>query len=162
MVASCDRVVQLTGGRVTGWVSTEKSAHLKGRRSRDTSPEIALRRAVHRLGLRFRLQRKVARRCTADFVLPRHRVAAFVDGCFWHGCPAHGPSDFRGPNAERWADKLEANRARDLRNTVAAEAAGWVVVRVWECEIRQDVEAAARKIAAACVRTTTSAPMRGR
>ncbi|MEY9938562.1 very short patch repair endonuclease [Streptacidiphilus sp. MAP5-3] len=143
---------------MTGWVSTDKSAHLKGRRSRDTSPEIALRRAVHRLGLRFRLQRKVAQRCTADFVLPRHSVAVFVDGCFWHGCPAHGPSTFRGPNAERWAEKIAANRSRDLRNTAAAEAAGWVVVRVWECEVRRDVEAAARKVAAACTRPTTSVP----
>ena len=135
---------------MTGWVSTEKGTHLRGRRSRDTSPEIALRRAVHRLGLRFRLQRKVAPRCTADFVLPRYRVAVFVDGCFWHGCPVHGPKSFRGPNAERWNEKLASNRSRDLRNNDAAQAAGWTVVRVWECEVRRDVATAAFRVAEAC------------
>ncbi|MET8376746.1 hypothetical protein [Streptomyces microflavus] len=68
--------------------------NLRGRRSRDPSPGHALPRAVHRLRLRFRLARKVAPRCTTDFVLPRYWVAAFVDGCFWHGCPTHGPKSF--------------------------------------------------------------------
>jgi len=143
---------------VTGWVSTEKGMHLRGRRSRDTSPEITLRHAVHRLGLRFRLQRRVAPRCTADFVLPRHGVAVFVDGCFWHGCPIHGPKAFRGPNAERWAEKIAANRSRDLRNNDAAQVAGWTVVRVWECEVRRDAVAAALRVAAACSGSTTRVP----
>ncbi|MEI5098613.1 very short patch repair endonuclease [Streptomyces sp. PmtG] len=129
------------------WVRTEKSDHLRGRRARDTAPEVALRKAVHRLGLRFRLQRKVATRCTADFVLPRYDVAVFVDGCFWHGCTTHGPAVFRGPNATLWQEKIETNRARDLRNTEAAEAGGWTVVRIWECEVRHDVEKAAQRVA---------------
>ncbi|MFJ7059971.1 very short patch repair endonuclease [Streptomyces microflavus] len=133
------------GGR---WVRTEKGDHLRGRRARDTAPELALRRAVHRLGLRFRLQRKVATRCTADFVLPRYGIAVFVDGCFWHGCPTHGPAVFRGPNATLWAEKIATNKTRDLRNTKAAEAAGWTVVRIWECEIRRDAEGAAQRVVA--------------
>ncbi|MET8218815.1 very short patch repair endonuclease [Streptomyces hirsutus] len=133
-----------------GWVRTEKSEHLRGRRARDTAPEVALRKAVHRLGLRFRLQRRVATRCTADFVLPRYGVAVFVGGCFWHDCPTHGPKVFRGPNASLWRNKIEANKARDLRNTEAAEAAGWTVVRIWECEIRTDVEQAALSLARTC------------
>ncbi|MDC2958535.1 very short patch repair endonuclease [Streptomyces gilvifuscus] len=128
------------------WVKTQEGQHLKGRRSRDTKPEIRLRHAVHRLGLRYRLHRQVAPRCTADFVLPRHRIAVFVDGCFWHGCPTHGVSAFRGPNAERWAEKIAANKARDQRNTAAAEAAGWLVVRVWECEVRTAPDRAALRI----------------
>ncbi|MGW6742525.1 very short patch repair endonuclease [Streptomyces sp. NPDC055025] len=136
----------------SGWVRTAKGDHLRGRRSRDTGPEVKLRRAVHRLGLRYRLQRKVAPRCTADFVLPRHKVAVFVDGCFWHGCRVHGASEFRGPNAARWSDKIEANRARDRRNSQASEAVGWTVIRVWECEVRSDAERAALRIAAACDR----------
>ncbi|MEU3842111.1 hypothetical protein AB0E88_19020 [Streptomyces sp. NPDC028635] len=60
---------------------------------------------MHALGLRFRLHRKVAPRCTADFVLPRYSVAVFVDGCFWHGCPSRGTRHFRGPNALRWEAK---------------------------------------------------------
>ncbi|MCN9244488.1 very short patch repair endonuclease [Streptomyces sp. RY43-2] len=134
----------------SGWVRTGKGDHLRGRRSRDTDPEVKLRRAVHRLGLRYRLQRMVAPRCTADFILPRHRVAVFVDGCFWHGCPVHGAVRVQGPNAKRWADKIEANRRRDRRNTQASEAAGWTVIRVWECEVRSDAEQAALRIAEAC------------
>lgn len=132
------------------WVSTVEGEHLRGRRVRDTKPEVALRQAVHRLGLRFRLHQRVAPRCTADFVLPRHHVAVFVDGCFWHGCPTHGAAVFRGPNAARWAEKIETNRARDRRNTEAAEAVGWTVVRVWECEVRASTEEAAFKVAVAC------------
>jgi DNA mismatch endonuclease (patch repair protein) len=129
------------------WVATAEGEHLRGRPVRDTKPEIALRKAVHRLGLRFRLQRRVAPRCRADFVLPRHHVAVFVDGCFWHGCPDHSPKEFRGPNAALWQEKLETNRERDRRNTAQATAAGWTVVRIWECEIRRDVERAAQRVA---------------
>ncbi|MGW5364476.1 very short patch repair endonuclease [Actinopolymorpha pittospori] len=129
------------------WTSTTKGEHLRGRRVRDTAPEVALRHAVHQLGLRFRLHRRVAAGCTADFVLPKYQMAVFVDGCFWHGCPEHGAREFRGPNSERWAAKIEQNRARDRRNSDAARAAGWTVVRVWECEIRRDTEAAARRLA---------------
>ncbi|MGW4306930.1 very short patch repair endonuclease [Streptomyces californicus] len=134
----------------TGWVSTDRSRYLSGRRTRDTAPEVSLRRAVHGLGLRFRLQRKVAPRCTADFVLPRYRVAVFVDGCFWHGCPVHGPTTIGGPNASRWAEKIETNKQRDRRNTAAAADAGWTVVRVWESEIRADAERAALSVALRC------------
>lgn len=117
---------------------------------RDTKPEIALRKAVHRLGLRFRLQRRVAPRCTADFVLPRYHIAVFVAGCFWHGCPTHGAKAFRGPNADRWTDKIATNKDRDRRNTEAAEAAGWTVLRSWECEVKTDVAQAALRVAERC------------
>ncbi|MEV5938724.1 very short patch repair endonuclease [Streptomyces sp. NPDC051994] len=138
----------MSGGASAGqWVSTTKSEHLRGRRTRDTKPEVALRKAVHRLGLRYRLQRRVARRCTADFVLPRYRIAVFVDGCFWHGCPEHCPDEFQGPNAALWQEKITANRERDQRNTIEATATGWIVVRIWECEIRRDTIAATRRVA---------------
>lgn len=78
-----------------GWVPTSAGAHLRGRRTEDTAPELILRRAVHALGFRFRLRRRLAG-CRPDFVMPRHRVAVFVDGCFWHNCPQHGPKEFRG------------------------------------------------------------------
>ncbi|RAJ61672.1 T/G mismatch-specific endonuclease [Streptomyces sp. Amel2xB2] len=133
-----------------GWTSTEKGEHLRGRRVRDTAPEVALRRALHRLGFRFRLQRSVAPKCTADFVLSRYGVAVFVDGYFWHGCPAHGPKVFRGPNAPLWSAKIETNKERDRRNTEAAKARGWTVLRVWECEIRANVESAALSVAERC------------
>jgi DNA mismatch endonuclease (patch repair protein) len=107
---------------------------------------MALRRAVHQRGFRFRLQRKVAPRCTADFVLPKYSVAVFVDGCFWHGCPDHSPEEFRGPNAALWREKIDTNKERDRRNTMHATAAGWTVVRVWECEIRRNAEGAAERL----------------
>ncbi|SED27210.1 T/G mismatch-specific endonuclease [Streptomyces sp. 2131.1] len=152
------KVMIMDVGRGAGrrWVSTAAGEHLHGRRARNTRPEILLRKAVHRTGLRFRLQQRVAPRCTADFVLPRHHVAVFVDGCFWHDCPEHGPEGFRGPNASLWRDKINANKDRDRRNTEQATAAGWTVVRVWECEIRRDAEAAARRVAEATGRGTAA------
>jgi DNA mismatch endonuclease (patch repair protein) len=79
-------------------------------------------------------------------VLPRWKLAVFVDGCFWHGCPQHGPKNFRGPNAERWEEKLTANRLRDIRNDAALREAGWGSVRIFECEIRDDPTAAAERV----------------
>lgn len=143
---------------VVGWKSTDAGSHLRGRRSRNTGPEMDLRRAVHARGLRFRLHRGVAQRCTADFVLPRWRVAVFVDGCFWHGCPTHSPAEFRGPNASLWSEKIAANRARDQRVTTDATADGWTVVRVWECEIRRDVQAAAELVVRAVDRRRALSP----
>ena len=133
------------------WVSTERGSHLRGRVTRNTKPEVSLRKAVHALGLRFRLHRTVAPRCTPDFVLPRWRVAVFVDGCFWHGCPQHGAREFRGPNAQLWRDKITANQARDSRNTSAAQQGGWQVIRIWECEVRKDPETAARRVRTAAI-----------
>lgn len=128
-------------GQASGaWVRTAWSGGLSGRRSRDTAPEILLRQAVHHNGLRFRLHRTVLPRCTPDFVLPRHRLAVFVDGCFWHGCPEHGPRQFNGPNRERWAAKMEQNRTRDRTNNGRLDEAGWTVLRFWECAVRQDAE----------------------
>jgi DNA mismatch endonuclease (patch repair protein) len=87
--------------------------------------------------------------CTPDFVLPRWRLAVFVDGCYWHGCPEHGPARFRGPNADLWRDKIATNRARDTRVTALAVAVGWRVLRVWECEVRRDAADAALRVQAA-------------
>ncbi|WP_236656087.1 very short patch repair endonuclease [Streptacidiphilus jiangxiensis] len=128
------------------WVSTAAGAHLRGRVTRNTKPEVLLRQHVHALGLRFRLHVPVAPRCTPDFVLPRYKVAVFVDGCFWHGCPEHGATEFRGPNADRWKQKIETNRERDQRNNAVAEAGGWTVVRLWECQVRRDPTGAAHRV----------------
>jgi DNA mismatch endonuclease, patch repair protein len=119
-----------------------------GNRRRDTIPELALRSELHRLGLRFRVDARpvatIPRR--ADIVLRGDRVAVFLDGCFWHGCPEH----FRPPatNAGYWAAKIAGNRARDGATGALLEAAGWTVVRIWEHE---PVDAAARRVAAVLV-----------
>jgi DNA mismatch endonuclease (patch repair protein) len=107
---------------------------MQGNRGRDTSPEVRLRSVLHRRGLRFRkhVAPLAGLRCQADLVFPGARVAVFVDGCFWHGCPVHG----RTPrsNTDYWQAKIERNRRRDERNNGLLAEAGWTVVRVWEHE----------------------------
>lgn len=129
------------------WIPTSRSASLSGRKSRDTAPEVLLRKALHAEGARFRLHRRIAKGCTPDIVMPGRGLAVFVDGDFWHGCPAHNPvREPSGPNRSMWIAKFEATRARDVRATVVAEEAGWTVVRLWECEIRADPGLAARRV----------------
>lgn len=102
-------------------------------RRRDTAPEIALRRELHRRGFRYRVDvAPTGGRRRADIVFTRLQVAVFVDGCFWHSCPAHASRPTA--NAEWWADKLERNTRRDREVDAALGEAGWHVVRVWEHE----------------------------
>lgn len=112
--------------------SDQTRAVMKGNKGRDTVPEIAVRSALHSMGLRFRKNARPVKglRCTADVVFPRERVAVFIDGCFWHSCPEHG----RVPTKDRtyWSEKLERNVARDARNTKALRSSGWIVLRYWE------------------------------
>ena len=133
----------------SSWVSTRAGRHLSGRASKGTVPEIALRRAVHALGMRYALHKPLAKGCTPDLVLVRHRLAVFTDGCFWHQCPRHGRTDFTGPNAERWRQKMTRNRERDRRANELAAGAGYRVLRFWECDVMADPDAAARVVAAA-------------
>ena len=109
---------------------------------RDTKPELALRRAVHARGLRYYVNRRPVKavRRTADLVFPRLRLAVFLDGCFWHGCPQH--HTVAKTNAAFWAEKLATNRRRDAGTNELLADAGWTVVRVWEHEATD--EAAAR------------------
>lgn len=131
------------------WVSTSTSEHLRRQPIRDTKPELQLRRSLHALGARFRLHRMIAKSCTPDIVLPRRRIAIFVDGDFWHGCPTHFSfNDFTGPNSELWREKIQRNQERDARATRIAEDAGWVVFRIWECEILVDPHLAASRVLA--------------
>lgn len=121
------------------WVSTVRGGHLSGRKKEDTVPEVLLRKSLHAAGARFRLHRQLAKGCTPDLVLPGRRIAIFVDGCFWHGCPAHGRrTPWTGPNAQLWEEKMRRNRQRDERSSELAAGAGWTVVRVWECDVMED------------------------
>lgn len=103
-------------------------------RSTETTPEVELRSALHRRGLRFRkhVAPLPALRCRADAVFPRAKVAVFVDGCFWHRCPEH--ATFPKANAAWWKAKLDQTFRRDRRNDAILAGAGWTVVRVWEHE----------------------------
>jgi DNA mismatch endonuclease (patch repair protein) len=101
---------------------------------RDTKPELAVRRAVWHLGMRYRvdLMPVPGLRRRADMVFKRARVAVFVDGCFWHSCPQHATV----PKANRqwWVEKLAANVERDRDTDRVLTDLGWTVVRVWEHE----------------------------
>ncbi|WP_037175817.1 very short patch repair endonuclease [Rhodococcoides fascians] len=110
------------------------SARLSKQKRRDTKPEVALRRALHRRGLRYFVDRAPLKgmRRRADLVFPRRKVAVYVDGCFWHSCPVHATKPRN--NAQWWADKLAANVARDRDTDEKLLAEGWRVVRIWEHE----------------------------
>lgn len=106
-------------------------------RGRDTSPEVKLRHAIWRLGMRYRLNQRVAG-VRPDIIFPGTRLAVFVDCCFWHGCPDHYVRP-RSSNAEFWALKLSQNVARDERQLGNLRAEGWRVIRVWEHEIEDNL-----------------------
>jgi DNA mismatch endonuclease, patch repair protein len=114
-----------------------KRRHLMARvRSKDTAPELAVRRALHARGFRYRLHRRDLPG-SPDVILPRHRLALFVHGCFWHGCLAYDRG-LRRPksNIQFLETKLAENRARDARNVSALEGLGWRVAILWECTVR--------------------------
>ncbi|MFC5724764.1 very short patch repair endonuclease [Streptomyces gamaensis] len=114
--------------------------------SKDTNPELAVRRLLYGSGHRYRLQRPVPgmRRRTIDIAFTGAKVAVFLDGCFWHGCPQHATSP--KANAEWWRQKLDRNMARDRETTQHLVDAGWTVLRFWEHEdpakVASDVAAA--------------------
>ena len=126
-------------------LSPAVSERMARTRGRDTAPELTLRSLLHRKGLRFRVDYAVTPgdRRRADIVFTRARVAVFVDGCFWHGCPEH--ATWPRTNAAFWREKIETNRRRDAETDARLLAAGWVVVRVWEHE---QAEVAAQTVAA--------------
>lgn len=97
-----------------------------------TTPEMALRRELHRRGLRYRVQVKVPgnNRRTIDIAFTRQRVAVFVDGCFWHGCPEHGTRPTT--NSQWWEWKIARNQERDRDTDRLLHEAGWASLRVWE------------------------------
>lgn len=122
---------------------------MRANRRTDTKPERLLRSALHARGLRFRKDFRIdvpGCRVRPDIVFTRRRVAVFIDGCFWHSCPAHG----RAPTSNEWywSPKLARNRERDREVVARLEDAGWVVRRYWEHEdlgwVADDVEALVR------------------
>jgi DNA mismatch endonuclease (patch repair protein) len=120
----------------SSWASTPSvRVRMQRQKTRDTTPELAIRRLLHSAGLRYRIDvaplPRLRRR--ADLVFRPARVAVFVDGCFWHGCPTHGTRPTR-KNTTYWSEKLLRNRARDLDTDVQLRAAGWISFRAWEHE----------------------------
>ncbi|WP_153504424.1 very short patch repair endonuclease [Cumulibacter manganitolerans] len=125
------------------WASSPASRRvMQGNRSRDTSPELAVRRVLHAAGLRYRVAYRPERslRRTADIVFTKQRIAVFIDGCYWHACPEH--RTVAQSNATYWSEKLAGNVARDADTTERLQEAGWTVLRFWEHEDPGDVATA--------------------
>lgn len=120
-------------------VSPERRSAMMSRiRSKDTKPELAVRRQLHRAGLRYRLHSRTLPG-TPDLVFARWKTALFVHGCFWHSCPKCAVGRRRvKSNSDYWDAKLARNRARDLLHRQALEEMGWRVLWFWECEARAE------------------------
>nr|VFJ70329.1 MAG: T/G mismatch-specific endonuclease [Candidatus Kentron sp. FW] len=114
-------------------------------RGHDTKPEVILRKALWARGARYRLHADLPGR--PDLIFPGKRLAIFVDGCFWHGCPIHG--EIPASNRKFWEKKLGDNVARDRRIDARLSEMGWRVLRIWVHEIKQDVSAVVQRVLAA-------------
>jgi DNA mismatch endonuclease (patch repair protein) len=117
------------------WASSpEVRAAMRGNRGRDTAPERRLRALLHARGLRYRVSARPlpGLRRTADVVFPRARIAVFVDGCYWHGCPEHHRP--AATNSEFWRTKIADNKRRDAETNRMLADQGWTVIRCWEHE----------------------------
>lgn len=112
--------------------------------SRDTAPEVAVRKLLHAEGLRYRVNAPVTGmpRRTIDIVFPKAKIAIFLDGCFWHGCPQHATQP--KSNAEWWRAKLDRNMARDQETSEHLRTAGWTVLRFWEHIPAEEIAATVR------------------
>lgn len=120
--------------------SAAAARRMSGQRRRNTDPELTLRRALHRRGLRYLVHRRPLPqlRREADVVFLRAKVAVFVDGCFWHGCPDHGRR-VHTTNNWYWPEKIARNQERDADTDQRLRAAGWAVIRCWEHENADDI-----------------------
>ncbi|WP_327088228.1 very short patch repair endonuclease [Nonomuraea sp. NBC_01738] len=119
------------------------SRRMRSQREFDTGIEVMLRKLLWNKGLRYRIHAQVipGTRRKVDLVFPGAKVAVFIDGCFWHGCPRHYSAPAN--NNDWWLKKITINRARDIDSFKRLRAANWRVVRVWE---HQDLELAAERI----------------
>ena len=124
----------------------QRSLCMSQNRGRNTKPEVVLRKACWSLGMRYSLGSKLPGR--PDFVFGRHRVAVFVDGCFWHGCPLHYQPPATRPDF--WRKKIEANKARDAVVNDSLRSLGWSVVRIWEHTVRKELSLAVNAIRQQC------------
>jgi len=113
-------------------------------RSKHTAPEIAFRKALRRKGIAYKLHYGKAK---IDIAIPSKKLAIFIDGCFWHGCPKH--SHKPKTNRAYWLPKLRKNKQRDKAKTAKLKAAGWKVIRFWEHDVDKRLEWCASKVATA-------------
>lgn len=132
---------------MTGRKPLTRSEIMSRVKSKDSGAECALRSALHVEGLRFRLHRRIEG-IAVDIVFSRPKVAVFVDGCFWHGCPKH--ATYPKSNQDYWLPKLAENKDRDKRQAARLRKAGWHVIRVWEHECLPPASRVVARIVKAC------------
>lgn len=145
--AACTRTRRPASAAASTASTPGVRSRMQLQRTRDTRPELAVRRLLHASGLRYRvdLAPLPGLRRRADLVFGPTRVAVYVDGCFWHGCPQHGNAP--RANSAYWAPKLAGNRARDVDTDLRLAAAGWLVLRFWEhCDAAAAAEAVIRAV----------------
>ncbi|MFC9918254.1 very short patch repair endonuclease [Agromyces binzhouensis] len=149
MAAPADR------GRPSWASSPATRSTMLGNRRRDTNPELAVRRQLHARGLRYRVDfaPPPTPRRRADIVFTRCRIAVFIDGCFWHGCPQHYVRPVT--NADYWASKIERNVQRDSDTTARLRAAGWIALRSWEHEPPEAVADRVQEAVRRCIQPSS-------
>jgi len=108
-------------------------------KSKNTAPEMRLRKMLHAQGYRYRLHRRDLPGCP-DLVFPGRKKIVFVHGCFWHGHDCARGARAPKTNQDYWLPKIARNRARDAASVAALASAGWQVLTIWECELRDDEE----------------------
>lgn len=133
----------------------ERSENMRRVRGKDTLPELAVRRALHKAGFRFRLHRKDLPG-RPDIFLPRHKLVVFVHGCFWHGHEGCKRATIPATRTEFWSAKIEANRRRDAAAEGALRSKGLRVVTLWQCQLSDDEEILRRIWAADMNRTSAN------
>ena len=132
-----------SGVRMADVLTPRQRSHCMSRiRGKNTGPEMILRKALWSARLRYRLHARIVGRPDVAFV--GARVAVFVDGCFWHGCPMHSVKP--KTNGSFWAAKLARNKARDKVVTAALQSDGWTVIRFWEHEVEDDTRRLVRQV----------------
>ena len=114
---------------------TTRSYNMSRIKSRDTKPEISVRKLCHHLGLRFRLNQKLLG-TRPDLVFKKHRAVIFVNGCFWHKHDCQYGKVVPKTNIEFWTDKRKRTKNRDIENIAVLEAENWKVLVIWECELK--------------------------
>jgi DNA mismatch endonuclease Vsr len=125
---------------------TTRSYNMSRIRSRDTKPELVLRKMLWERGMRgYRIHSRLPGK--PDVAFGRKKIAVFVDGCFWHGCPRCGDGRPPKTNVRYWTPKLLKNRERDLRQTKELRAQGWKVIRLWEHDVLKNPKVCVRRVA---------------
>ena len=133
----------MSGGGSDVFEPAQRSAVMRRVKGRDTTPELTVRRALTRLGARYRLHRKDLPG-SPDVAMPGRRLALFVHGCFWHGHDCARGARVPKQNRDYWTAKVARNRIRDAAARAALEGLGWRVETIWECELRDAAALEAR------------------